>query len=231
MIIDLLIKTFINRHRSKGIKKAINTLAFEVKLCEQHQKSIGKAKNYSGQTGLKLHLGSGRQLREGWVNIDLLPEADLQLDLREALPFDNNSCLFIYAEHFFEHLDYPKATGHLLTESLRVLAPGGKLSLGVPDTEWPLMAYAGQDTAVPDYFSFVKQNFHPKYCKTKLQHLNYHFRQGEEHKYAWDFETLKLHLEEQGFERIERRSFNPSTDLDFRATGTLYVDAFKPESK
>ena len=33
--------------------------------------------------------------------------------------------------------------------------------------------------------------WHPAWCTTRLEHINFHFRQGGEHKFAYDFETLK----------------------------------------
>jgi predicted SAM-dependent methyltransferase len=52
----------------------------------------------------KLHLGCGRRMIDGFINIDTIPGCDLRLDLdRERLPFDDNSVDCIYAFHFLEH--------------------------------------------------------------------------------------------------------------------------------
>jgi hypothetical protein len=61
-----------------------------------------------------------------------------------------------------------------------------------------------------------------------MHNLNYHFRQGREHKYAYDFETLAQILSMGGFASIVRRPFNPNLDDERREQGTLYVDAKKP---
>jgi hypothetical protein len=45
------------------------------------------------------NLGSGFHPKIDWVNVDLIDEADLQLDLRERLPFDDGSVSDIYSEH------------------------------------------------------------------------------------------------------------------------------------
>jgi hypothetical protein len=68
-----------------------------------------------------------------------------------------------------------------------------------------------------------------------MHNLNYHFRQGREHKYAYDLETLKQILEEAGFVSVERRPLDPEFDSPDRMvdslpwkTPGLYVNALKP---
>ena len=153
--------------------------------------------------------------------------ADLRLDLREPFPFTDSSVAVIYSEHFFEHLTYPGEVGHLLRESLRVLQPGGLFSVGVPDTEPTLKAYVHGDV---ESFRVCRERWHPSWCDTPMHQVNYHFRQGTEHKYAYDFETLARILETAGFSAIARRAFDPSLDCEARRDGTLYVDAKKPAS-
>ena len=89
------------------------------------------------------------------MNVDFNPECELSLDLREPLPFSDNSCALIYSEHFFEHLEHPVEISLLLSESLRVLQAGGTFSLGVPDTEWPLLAYGNPEKY--DYFDYANK--------------------------------------------------------------------------
>jgi hypothetical protein len=78
-----------------------------------------------------------------------------------------------------------------------------------------------------DYWAFAP-TVHPESCQTQLDHINCHFRQGEQHKYAWDEETLAKALERSGFVYIERRGFDPELDSEVRKTGTLYMRAIKP---
>jgi predicted SAM-dependent methyltransferase len=178
-------------------------------------------------TGLKLNLGCGPHVKPGWINIDLFThDVDLSLDLREPWPFADNSATIVYSEHVFEHFEHPAETVHFLRESLRVLESRGTFSLGVPDTEWPLKAYGDPAN---EYWSVCEQRqWHPKSCRTQLDHINYHFRQDGEHKYAWDAETLLGVLAEAGFAEIRRRDFEPGLDLEGRRLGTLYAEAHKP---
>jgi hypothetical protein len=57
--------------------------------------------------------------------------------------------------------------------------------------------------------------------------INYVFRQGNEHKYAYDFETLRDVVEKAGFRDVKRREFNADLDSEARRIGTLYIDAKK----
>jgi len=190
-----------------------------------HRRGVRKAMRYKNATALKLHFGCGGNVKPGFVNIDLSSAADLTLDLREPLPLATGSCSLIYSEHFLEHIEYPNDVRGLLRECYRVLQTGGIFSAGVPDTEWPLLEYAGRREE--GYFELVKQRWHPAWCSTRLEHINFHFRQGGEHKFAYDFETLKSALEREGFSGVRRRETDPELDQCSWARGTLYVDAVK----
>lgn len=114
----------------------------------------------------------------------------------------------------FEHLDYPNAidsTGWVLetatapSEALgflrqcrRILKPGGVLDLVVPDAEGAM------------------------HC------VNYLFRQGREHKYAYDEKTLRRVLENVGFAGVLRRSFDASLDAPNHEIGSLFMRAARP---
>jgi predicted SAM-dependent methyltransferase len=225
----MLLKTmlgFVSRPATRGTREARRALARELVLSRRHFASVRTARQFAGATGLKLHLACGPNIKPGWLNIDLFARrADLRLDLREPFPFADSSVAVIYSEHFFEHLAYPGEVGHMLRESLRVLQPGGLFSVGVPDTEPLLEAYATGDEAT---FRRYQERWHPSWCDTHVHQVNYHFRQGTQHKYAYDFETLARILETAGFEQITRRTFDPSLDSEARREGTLYVDARKP---
>lgn len=104
---------------------------------------------------------------------------------------------------------------------------GGLFSVGVPDTEWPIAEYAGLRRE--GYFQIVKERWHPAWCQTEMEHINYHFRQAGEHRFAYDFITLAKVLTSVGFQKVHRREFDAELDSKDRELGTLYVNAFKPE--
>jgi predicted SAM-dependent methyltransferase len=215
---------------SAGVRSALKQLSSELRIQGDHRVSVENAVHFHG-AHLKLHLGSGSQNKSGWVNIDLRPAADLRLDVRERLPFDDETVAIIYSEHFFEHLEYPVAATRLLQESFRLLEPGGKFSVGVPDAEELLMQYAkGELPTLMQVWSKDEnmQWVSPLIWETPMHFVNFFFRQDDEHKYAYDFETLASVLAKAGFVGITRREFLPGLDSEHRRDGTLYVDAYKP---
>lgn len=79
----------------------------------------------------KLNLGCGRDIREGWVNLDQarLPGVDVVHNLeRVPLPFDDGHFDHIHAKDVLEHVEYIP----LLAELHRILRPGGTLQIQVP---------------------------------------------------------------------------------------------------
>jgi predicted SAM-dependent methyltransferase len=224
----MLIKSMrllIERFTTTGVARAARQLWLELKIQSLHRRAWRSARKYKGVSGLRLNIGCGPNCKKGWVNIDLSWQADLQLDLREALPFEDNSVAEIYSEHFLEHLEYPSEVRRFLQESWRVLQPGGVFSVGVPDCEWPVKSYAAGDD---EWFAVSRKLWHPAWCNTRMHNLNYLFRQTGDHKYAYDFETLSQVLEQAGFTQITRRAYNPGQDSPERQWATLYVDACKP---
>ena len=98
------------------------------------------------------------------------------------------------------------------------------MSVGVPDTEWPLMEYAG--VGEDGYFEYAGK-WHPPWCVTEMEHINQHFRQDGEHRFAFDFRTVQHLLETAGFTEVKQRSFDSDLDSEPRRVGTLYVCAHK----
>jgi predicted SAM-dependent methyltransferase len=218
---------------SAGVRSAVQELSRELRIQLDHETSLENARKFVGERHLKLHLGCGSEHKAGWINIDLRPDADLQLDVREPLPFGDGTVAIVYSEHFFEHLEYPGEATNLLRESLRALEPGGVFSVGVPDAEEILRQYAkGEMPALMQEWSKDEnmQWLSPWIWETPMHFVNFVFRQDCEHKYAYDFETLARVLGQAGFVNVRRREFRPDLDSEHRRDGTLYVDAAKPIS-
>jgi len=213
----------LKKYFTASFRSSLRRVHEEFGIQRSHQRSVAKARRLAGP--LKLHFGCGLNLKKGWVNIDLYePGADLALDLREPLPFPDESVEIVYSEHIFEHLTYPDEVFRLLRECYRVLRPNGLFSIGVPDAAPLLCNYALGNR---EYF---KSNWNPRYPEwlaVPMHRINYLFHQFGEHKYAYDEEILLHTLRAAGFESACRREFSPSLDSEWRRDGTLYADAVK----
>jgi FkbM family methyltransferase len=90
------------------------------------------AKRYN--KNIKLNLGSGGIAYPGYLSVDMHDyRAHIMMDITK-LDFDDNSVTEILASHVFEHLN-PYHSIAILQEWLRVLKPGGKLIMEMPDLE------------------------------------------------------------------------------------------------
>lgn len=87
---------------------------------------------YSGMKGLKLNLGCGDKLMQGYINIDLIDKAGIEkIDLEDArLPMDDESVNEVVSGQCFEHI---RNFIPLMNEIHRVLENGGTLIMEVPN--------------------------------------------------------------------------------------------------
>lgn len=83
-----------------------------------------------------LNLGCGKRHHPAWVNMDVVARDPgvIQHDIRAGLPFPEASFDAVYHSHVLEHLPRDEVPG-FLAECRRVLKPGGRLRLAVPDLE------------------------------------------------------------------------------------------------
>ncbi|MDO8666747.1 MAG: methyltransferase domain-containing protein [Gemmatimonadales bacterium] len=176
--------------------------------------------------GLKLHLGSGTVRLDGWINIDLETEADLNLDLREGLPFLAGAARLIYNEHVIEHITVDEGR-RCLADWYRVLEPGGVLRIATPDLEYVVERYhdAWRDQAwlqLPEY----------AFIKTRAEMMNVSFRWWG-HQYLYDGEELERRLRDAGFSSVRRCGYGESTvaelaGLETRPDSKLIMEAVRP---
>ncbi len=225
---ELLALHGLRRLSSGPTRHALARAIAEVKVAVCDRRARARLPAVLGRAPYRLNIGCAGDNRSGWLNVDLDPRADVRLDIRRPLPLPDGSCAEICSEHVLEHLGYPGEVEDVLRDWWRVLAPGGLLSVGVPDTAYPLASYVNRAN---DYFAWCRtQPWSRPWNETRLDQINFHFRQqglgfGQDHLYAYDAETLAARLTSAGFTDIAQRAYDPARDA---RSDTLRVDARKP---
>jgi hypothetical protein len=81
---------------------------------------------------VKVELGCGLTKKEGYIGVDFVPEADIQMDMLEYLrTLADNSVEAVRAYHSLEHLPKEKFV-QVFKEILRTCKDGSIIEIGVP---------------------------------------------------------------------------------------------------
>jgi len=174
---------------------------------------------------IALDIGAGDVSRPGWVTLDISDGCDLYWDLRRGIPFPDASVQRVYSSHLFEHMDYESGQ-RLLGEVLRVLEPGGEVSVCVPNARLYIDAYLGVTDLSPDH-DFWEPALQGR---EGISLINYVAYMGGEHKCLFDLDSLLARLELAGFVDVRERSFDSSIDLPEREFESIYALAAKAKS-
>jgi len=83
---------------------------------------------------LKLDIGCGNAKLEGFTGVDAYVDTDIKAEMWK-IPLDDGSIEEIYSSHALEHVPMGMVP-HVLKEWFRLLAPGGKLTLLVPNFDY-----------------------------------------------------------------------------------------------
>lgn len=181
-----------------------------------------------------LNLGCGSNYVDGYINADFfyrfkfwkkdIRKLEWQLDLRYKLNCEDEVFDGIFTEHTLEHL-YPDDAYKLLMELHRILKRDSIIRITVPDIE-KYVKYYNKDYDGYDVNSFTKR------YKTGCSAIR-NTAQNYFHFSAWDFEELKIFLEDVGFKDVVKQEFGITQDdklnldLEERTWETLYVEARK----
>lgn len=193
-----------------------------------------------------INLGSAHLTANNFINIDFFffsKELDYTADLRFPLKIDDQCIEGIFCEHTFEHLTYEN-NKMLFKECYRILKPGGIIRIILPDVSLFINNYTHNNI---EWFkrweeTMFTTSIDPKRAKRKLQtpiEAISFITQEYGHRSAWDFEALKIYLENAGFSKITKKSFREGedekllidSDLNSRRLVSIYVEAKKAEKK
>ncbi len=188
-------------------------------------------------TGLRyLDLGCGPNIHPEFVNVDYQwkPGVDVCWDIREPLPFPHGRFQGIFSEHCLEH--FPLEVGRrILGEARRVLQPGGRVRIVVPDAELYLRTYLSRIEGYPSPPFPYESSEVGNSLWTPLWSVNRIYYQDREslfgHRCMFDFDLLEKALASVGFRDITKCTFGQGSDpsllidQESRSVESLYVEA------
>lgn len=146
---------------------------------------------------IKLHIG-GKEPHPEWKILDIeeRPEVDFIGNAANLEQFKDESIDAIYASHVLEHF-YHSLNNELietLQEWHRILIPGGKLYISVPDLQVLCWMYLNPNLTPLERHYLMRIIF------------GAHSNEYDVHKVGFDFDILAMYLAEVGFEECERVS-------------------------
>lgn len=180
--------------------------------------------SHPDEYALKLNIGcftSFYRFMDTWINIDRLDLSPvmhrrcgfLQCDVTEGIPYPDNSVALIYHSDFFEHLSYPEAKA-FLKECYRVLKPGGRMRVCVPDISIFIDHYEKDRM---DVFEDIQPKEYTEVlaASTKLSMLLFGSvgstqKQYQGHQMMYDAGGLLEMLSSAGFQHIEEMEIDIS---------------------
>ncbi len=169
----------------------------------------------------RLHIG-GTKRKEGWEVLNIIPgdHVDHVGDAANLCSFPDGSFTELYASHVLEHFNYVRDMNFVLKEWCRVLTPGGRLRVSVPDLEVLAEIILDPSLAFKEHFLSMRMIFGG-------QSNNYDF-----HQVGFTFKILSSYLRKNGFERIRRiKSFRLFKDSSEKIHAgrpiSLNVEAWK----
>jgi predicted SAM-dependent methyltransferase len=229
-------RTLTSAHTTHGVRRTLRAAIRELDLWEAHARSTATLGTQAGRLEARhIQIGGGVHTLNGYVNVDLVPPADVLWDVREGLPFREITAQVIFTEHFLEHIDYPVSVKRFVAECFRVLADDGQLIVGVPDAAMVIDAYVHDDPVIRERMmrEWYDKRDNQEHFNTYLDLVNYVFRDQDDnnrytpHLWSYDYDKLASLMVATGFRSVEPWQFDPRLANPNRQWGSVYAIAVK----
>lgn len=161
----------------------------------------------------RLQIGAGKSRREGWLNTDIeVGDGLAYLDATERFPLEDSSFNYVFSEHVIEHLPY-EGGFNMLSESYRILVPGGKLRIATPNLLRFIDLFRDDTSEEARHYASGKLAWHgwPSHPTVACTILNLQLSSWG-HRFVYDPDTLKAALTRVGFESIQEFGVGESDD-------------------
>lgn len=196
----------------------------------------------------KYNLGCGTHIYQGYLNIGYWSNLEhgglykdlngtkntymLNHDLTQGIPAEDNSLELVYHSHMLEHLSYTEGI-EFMRECYRVLKPGAKMRILVPDLGLWIKAYTENNSFFfEEYRKTLDLNIYTTKASIFMGMLHNHG-----HKCGYDYESLKWLAEYSGFINIKKTLYADSDIEDInelepmlplKIMESLCIDCYKP---
>ncbi|HEX9755833.1 MAG TPA: methyltransferase domain-containing protein [Gemmatimonadales bacterium] len=171
----------------------------------------------------RLHIG-GTAKADGWevLNATPAPYVDHVANANDLSLFGDDTFSEIYASHVLEHFDYAAELTYALREWHRVLTPGGKFYVSVPDMDVLAKLFLSKDRLTVDERFFVMRMM-----------FGGHGDEYDYHAVGLNEEFLSIFLGQAGYVNVRRVKefglFQDTSSMIFKGVAiSLNMIAEKP---
>jgi len=118
-----------------------------------------------------LNIG-GTEKKAGWkiLNVQWANHVDYTADVRNMSRLADQSFDVVYASHTLEHLGYYRDLPKAIAEIRRIIRPGGKLLVSVPNLDTLCRLFLREQTTTHDRFLIMRMMF-----GGQIDDFDYHF--------------------------------------------------------
>ena len=175
-------------------------------------------------TPIRIELGSGPHGLPDFFHVDAVKVGNVnhQGDVRDLSYFESETADELYSAHTVEHFSYTEID-QILLEWKRVLKPGGKVTIKMPDLDFLCRAYVEGIHSTEEVMIAIVGGFaedpggndgwekisgDPNWQRNTIQDGEIphpgKYTEWAAHKALYTFETFKVRMERAGFKDVKR---------------------------